>query len=252
MKNVIGLCQLCLEEKSLVKSHIYSKFLYKALGNEKRKFVRITAKKKSVDINMHAQDGLWDMNILCSDCEHHLDHNYESPIASVYYEHKGNPGNVGIRKLDNYTGVFVNFDFQVFSKFLLTQLWRMSVSKLSYFRGVSLGPKHTENIRLILFENRPIVGTEYPIVIMLMSTAAGRGSMEIAKKLKAKGLTFYEFKIHQFCYWIYVNSHPLPSNLKQGIITQDNFKFYKAPDSVNKNFIDTMIRTINQKNNPKR
>lgn len=236
-----GICQLCLEEKPLAKAHIISKFLFKPLKDDKNRMVGFS----KTNINEFLQDGYWDRNILCEECDKHLGKSYEDPIAKIYYKHEGNPGNVGfIKNDDGYSFKAVNFDFNVLCKFILTQLWRMSISKIDAFSDTDLGLYHSEQIKLLLKKNRPVTGLEYPIMI-LVTPPHTKMIITPAVRLSYEGYKFYEFKIHQFVYWVFVNApgHKIPDEIQKRIILKDRIIAYTAPKKITQD-IDRVIYDI--------
>lgn len=200
------------------------------------------------NINEFLQDGFWDSKILCKDCDNNLGSSYENPIAKIYYDHDGNTRKVGFVKNDNdFSFSAKNLDFNIFYKFILTQLWRMSISKQNGFTKIDLGPYHTEQIRLLLKENSPVTGFEYPI-IFLVTPPRIKEIIVIAEKKRYKGYIFYQFKIHQFIYWVFVNSlsHKLPVEIQNKIILKDKIIAYKAPKKLNSDIDKMMIDMISK------
>ena len=247
-KSNIGICQLCLKEKPLINAHIFSKFLFKPLMDDKNRMVQIDKKKDNIKINIYAQDAFWDRNILCERCDNDLGNNYEDPIVDVFHDDDGRPRNMGfIAKDQDHSFVAINLDFDIFNKFLLTQLWRMSISKGSGFSGVDLGEYHNERIRIILYENQQINENEYPVIVLITKSSILKGNIMPAVFFKVDSFGFYQFKIHQFIYWIFVNSptHELPPSISKFTIKRSAFKAYQAPENLDQKFNKALFNMIN-------
>lgn len=61
--------------------------------------------------------------------------------------------------------VIRDHDYKRTKNFLLSVLWRMSISSLGIFQAVSLGEKHEEAIRVRLLFDQEFDESEYPIII---------------------------------------------------------------------------------------
>lgn len=91
-------CELCLEEKSIMRSHIIPEFFYKPIYEEepKRYFGVSTDSSERID---HRQQGIWD-RLLCGDCEQHLSRweNYASTL--LYQKAQIQEISIGLRVVD--------------------------------------------------------------------------------------------------------------------------------------------------------
>lgn len=137
-------CDLCLEDKSLKKSHIIPEFFYKPIYEEdpKRYFGVSTDSSERID---HRQKGIWD-RLLCGDCEQHLSR-WESYASTLLYQKaQVEEISVGLR--------VVNVEYKTFKLFLLSLLWRAGATGRKEFSEVSLGP-HEEKLRKMLIESEP-------------------------------------------------------------------------------------------------
>lgn len=110
------------------------------------------------------QAGVADLSILCEECEPKFTpwdtYGFEilSPIreeADAIRSSIGVPMAIPIEDL--------NYD--VFVLFLLSVLWRASVSKLHFFNRINLGPRHEERIRELLRANMPPPPGEYATML---------------------------------------------------------------------------------------
>lgn len=148
-------CKLCLQEKDLCKSHIFPEFMYKKCYEEDHSFVQFTADESQY--NKKRRKGIYE-KLLCRDCEDVVKvyEDYAKKIlyemAQPYiYEHK-KPYSLKI------------YDYKIFKLFVLSLVWRASVSSQDTFELIKLGP-YEEEIRLILKEGRETEVDNYPALI---------------------------------------------------------------------------------------
>jgi hypothetical protein len=162
----IGLCKLCLLEKVLHKeSHIIPRFLIREnLKNEKGKLTPISISTKSNSINELGQissNGYSEHNILCIECESKIGY-YEDYIAKIIYTNPSlriSPIKTEVHFTNiKATGIqFRNVDKGKLKLFLLSIIWRCSISKIPDFKNVTLG-SYQNQIREMIFtqkENEP-------------------------------------------------------------------------------------------------
>lgn len=158
-------CKLCLQDKKLIKkSHIIPNFLYRELFDESKRLVSghiLTGESKT------KQSGEWESNILCENCDKTILGTNETYAAKVIFGDRGfkikakrfqkDDGLV----FDHITGV----DYVKFKLFLLSILWRASISSLPMFRQVNLGEKYGERIREMLLTGNPGKVNDFPFMI---------------------------------------------------------------------------------------
>ena len=150
------LCKLCKQERKLIKAHIVPKFLYEKMKDEKNRFNSVSF--NIGDFENHkvkiTQMEDYDPNILCQDCDNRIfGIGYERYAKNMLY------GTECLTNIDlscqNYVNpddgaeysICENFDYVKFKNFLLSILWRASVTERPSFSEVSLGEKHNERIR---------------------------------------------------------------------------------------------------------
>jgi len=164
-KNKNMLCKLCHKEKKLLKkSHIIPNFMYRDLFDEKHRLYEAKFKSDNTIESKLRQSGGYEKNILCDDCDNKVLGSLESYSKSVLF------GGISlkIRNEKNENGVICTFveglDYPKFKLFLLSLVWRASISTLSIFKNVSLG-KHQDSIGNMIFHNKPGKYLDYPCAI---------------------------------------------------------------------------------------
>ena len=106
------------------------------------------------------QAGIYDTSILCADCDGRF-----SKLDENGWEILGKPLKVQIIA-DPVTGVELaievsGVDTDKLRRFILSVLWRSSVSNLDVYSNVSLGPKFENKIQARIFDSTPLDYDEY-------------------------------------------------------------------------------------------
>ncbi|MCH8304251.1 MAG: hypothetical protein IIB94_03875 [Candidatus Marinimicrobia bacterium] len=163
-------CKLCLEEKPLLKkSHIIPNFMYKGLFTDDHKLFVVSSDDPSNA--RYTFTGEYEGNILCKECDNSIIGGYENYAHTVLYGGKN-------LKEDQYPYVqnmvtrgginllySINIDYAKFKLFLLSFLWKSSISSRPFFNLVNLG-KHEEPIRQMLIERNPGESDTYPCMLL--------------------------------------------------------------------------------------
>lgn len=199
------LCKLCKKDSILCcESHIIPGFMYTELFDTKHKLLKISlgdAREKAVST------GEYEGGILCLACEAQLCR-YETYARIVLFG--GNPGKKEVLSAQNYInqhGVqfthIAGLNYTKFKLFLLSILWRASISSRPFFSKVNLGP-YEETLRENLLAENPGPTHFFPCVL---STYRKHGlPVEIVgepRKIKTNP-TSYSFLIGGILYQYYV------------------------------------------------
>ena len=227
----MGICKLCRKEKKLIEAHIIPKFMYKKMKDENHSFYDITYNLDTKETkSKKTQKEDYDKNILCSDCDNGIIGGiYENYAKEALYGENLNPEIAP--KCENFMNpndgteysICKNIDYTKMKLFLLSLLWRASISARPTFNQVSIGIKHEEIIRKMLYENIEPAETEYPIIITsFMRTENKLDNMIFQpKRIKYKdGLNGYSFLIDSLEFIFFVNStnHKLPEYVLKSTI----------------------------------
>ena len=232
----MGKCRLCLKEKKLIKAHIIPEFMYSGMKAEDDKniFFEVTY---DLDTNKSkpkkVQTGEFDKNILCSDCDNRiLGSNYERYAQKSMYGKGINPEIAPICK--NYKNpndgaeysICTNIDYGKMKLFLLSILWRASITDRKLFKEVSLGKKHEEIIRKMLYEGIIPEELEYPILMtsFMRTDNSLKNLIGQPKKIKYQnGINGYVFLIDSIQFMFFVNSinHKMPEYVTRTVMKKN-------------------------------
>jgi len=203
--------------------------MYDGMKDEKNVFyeMNINTSNPSKIHSKKLQTGEFDKNILCEDCDNRIiGAIYEKYAKTSMYGSNIKPEFAPICK--NYKNpddgsecsVCTNIDYVKMKLFLLSILWRASISDRRIFQEVSLGVKQEERIRRILFEQIMPDEMEYPILMTSFMRTKNSLKNTITAPLTLKyenGVKGYAFLINSIQFMFFVNSddHKMPDFVKQ-------------------------------------
>ncbi|CAM3823354.1 hypothetical protein [Rouxiella silvae] len=120
---MIGECKLCLTKKDLRLSHSIPKSFFKR-AKENGKLVLIQDGKKTIHGSFDPKEYM-----LCQDCEVFIEKNYEAYGTTVLRNHKK------ITKYEDHL-ILASFKYEKFYLYLLSILWRASLSTHNHYESV--------------------------------------------------------------------------------------------------------------------
>ena len=193
-----GTCRLCLQPRDLVKSHIYSEFLYADLYDEKHKAVLVMMDQERIQL---VQKGIREP-LLCGECEQHISR-WEQYASEVWF----GPDSLRRRpnRMERSYEVIEGLDLNRFKLFLLSILWRASVCTRTEFSQVQLGP-HEARLRELLLNEDPGEAESYRIwsnaIVDRNSREFCDGLVVPPERFKEHGHTLYT-AVFGGCIWYY-------------------------------------------------
>lgn len=241
---MMGECKLCGDEKKLCKqSHIIPNFMYKDLFDEKNRMYTFSGKKGVTRKTKVQQTGEFDKNILCKDCDNNRLGELERYASLILYD--GFPKIVANRvQPDGMAYTYcAEIDYTKFKLFLLSILWRASISKRPMFREVNLGP-HETLIHRMLLERDPGEQLNYPCLIMTYLNLKKLPSELVAQPSQSRvdGGIVYKFMIGGMIYIFFISKHIIPSWLADVAISpKDDMKIIHSTPNMAKKAIGSML-----------
>ena len=144
----MALCNLCLENKELVNSHIFPEFMYKPLYDKDHRFNIL--ENSGGKIKKRLPKGIYE-KLLCKECDNNIIGKYESHASSVMFG--DGKKEIEIEKMDY--GILVSgIDYTLFKLFQISILWRCSISNRPEIHKINLGD-HQEVMRKMLLNENP-------------------------------------------------------------------------------------------------
>lgn len=195
-------CRLCLQEKDLCrKSHIIPNFMYRELFDDKHRMVKGTPITGEYPQNL--QSGEYEGGLLCADCDNRIIGGYEGYASKVLYG-GGIPVSIeNVRKADDGLEITIvhGLEYKTFKLFLLSLLWRASISYLPFFAAVDLG-LYEEKLRVMLLSGDPGPATRFPCILTSYKrTGIPTGVISAPRKSRlADGRIMYVFVIAGMMY----------------------------------------------------
>ena len=225
-------CHLCLKEKPLLKeSHILSNFLYKPFRGEDNGMISVDRQKKK---SKQVYTGEFERDILCADCDNRIFGDYEGYASQII--NAGPTGVPGIKTtiFKDPSGIELyakieGLDYKKFRLFLLSLLWRVSISGRPYFDKVKLSADEEERLRKMLYDGDPGEPDDYPCVISVAKNGHFiKKTMASPMKLKDG----YEFIIAGVIYY-FPTTKPISDTMLRGAIQKDgSLHLFILPDDV--------------------
>lgn len=221
-------CKLCLEEKQLLrKSHIIPDFMHKGLRDEDNKFFLVNIENYSKSEKKYT--GEFESNILCQECDNKVIGQYETYAHKILYGGKLSKGeNIEFENQKNESGLISTcvkgIDYKKFKLFLLSLLWRSSISGRKFYSRISLGP-HEEIIRKMILSGDPGNQMDYSCFISTYLNNKDKLSPDfIGQPIRVKNSdgTKYFFLIGGFVYIFFISKHNIPDWLPEFVINDSN------------------------------
>jgi hypothetical protein len=205
-------CQLCLKESELRRSHILPEFFYLNIyeSPDAHRALAITRISEKI-----IQKGLREY-LLCQECETKLSR-YENYAAELIREIPSFSQDVSGRFLFSE-----KVDYSLFKLFQLSLIWRCGVSKNPAFVQVALGP-HEEILRCRLIEQNPGKAFEYGCLMMtILETELLHKVISSPIRLQSRpfGHIAYKLMTGNLSWIFFVNSHHVDKQLQQFFVQE--------------------------------
>lgn len=253
-KMKIGKCKLCNQERELLnKSHVIPNSFFRAVMDENNSLIQTSnlELRSGIEKPKKIFTGEFDKGILCSECDNNVLGGLDKYGHKVFYagfaSKKSSPE---IRNVHNPQGsvytIIKNVDYRKFKLFLLSILWRASISSRPFFKEVSLGP-YEEILRKMLFEQNPGKNNEFPILIYMphdkeLNLKSINGQ---PRKFEFQNQSAYLFTINGFFFIYVVSVEKLdPSILEFTVNTKNEFRIFHLPEGKSRDYI---LRFLNIK-----
>jgi len=241
---MIGKCKLCGEEKELCKqSHIIPNFMYQDLFDETNRMHAIQRKEGALQKRGYRQTGEYEKDILCHSCDNEALGKLDRYASLILYD--GYPKICENRTgLDGMTYTYcAEIDYVQFKLFLLSVLWRASISQRALFAEVQLGP-HEERIRRMLLNGEPGDQLKYPCLIMTYLHLKKYPGDVVAQPSRARVNAgyVYKFLIGGMLYLFFISKYIIPEGLKDfSINPKGEMKIIHSPPGLARQVLGNMI-----------
>lgn len=213
------LCRGCGLDKKLIDSHIIPKSFFMNLKGESN-HLNVVGTDAPGMIGRSFK-GEYDKEILCSDCDGSFQ-KYDNYAKTFFVDMV--PTYKEIIQAGDVVGWEVEeFDYELLSKFVLSALWRASISKRKYYCLVDLGP-HEELVKQELFKENKKNSRNYEFLI---SRYLPDKIPNIEKTMispdysRLEGVNFTRIFFLGFTLWIKVDKRVMPSPFSSYMICEN-------------------------------
>lgn len=207
-----ALCKLCGESREMCQSHIISEFLYRPLYDEIHRFNIVGSDFRNDRL---VQKGLSE-RLLCRECEEKFSR-YENYAAKLM---SGQLGHKFVQKENKI--IVAGIDYRLFKLFLLSILWRASVSTIDFFKLVELGTRGPVLKKMLQIEEP---GEPENFACMVAYLHDHNQSMDDTffnpEPLRWAGRRFIKLNFGGAWWTYYCDSQPLPRHLMKWIFRED-------------------------------
>lgn len=158
------------------------------------------------DNNRYLNTGDYDNSLLCDLCENHIS-SFETYGRNLFYGHSSNKFNASFSNDGRFISL-EDLDYKKLKLFFISILWKNSVSKREFYKTVSLGKKHNEEMRKMILNSQPLEDFKYPIYVVKL-TDKDKVSNFISgfNKLRQDGIHSYLLLIDGYLFWYKISSH---------------------------------------------
>ena len=153
-------CRLCNSEVALVKAHAIPEAFFREIRDEQQRLLLIAGGAKHYP--RKAPIGVYDRNILCAECEPKFGpiDDYGVDVLLRRFDHFFRPVAYGGEALAFSSSTA---DANRILRFLVSVLWRASVSKEVFYRRVNLGPIE-DAARAAVIDRRGSIASDFDAV----------------------------------------------------------------------------------------
>jgi hypothetical protein len=166
-----GKCKLCGKVELLLnKSHIIPDSLYKYVFNTEHSLVKFQSNKNNKYIPNYTRhrNGEYEGGILCQNCDNVVvGQNLENYGSPIFIQKILNNNTTSKKYQENEVkfNTLSGINYQKFKVYLLSILWRMSISNRKFFEGVDL-ENHEIKLRKMILNEDPGKVEEYPFILL--------------------------------------------------------------------------------------
>ena len=234
------LCKLCLEDKELIgKSHIISNFLLKELLSDDGYILKknlITGKVEKL------YTGEFEKNILCANCDNNILGKLEAYGHRVLYTDSIKELILkNERSSDGAEWISCNgVDYKKFKLFLLSILWRLSISNLESYGFVYLD-EYEDELRKMIINDDPGDVMDFPCFIGSYRRYNDLPFKILSQPMKKiiNGNVFYTIAISGFVYNFCASKNLADVDIEKIVINKNNhLKILQIPKDHAKRIIE--------------
>lgn len=199
-------CKFCDSAPASVKAHVIPESFFVRHGHDAKLVDTLSgtyAKKSPI--------GVYDKEILCSDCETKF-----GPYDEYGYKffHAETANEVIFEGTKGEAQLIRGFDYRLLNLFVLGVLWRASISNHPFYAGVALGP-YEEQVKSYLWSDVPSDPDVFPMVLFRFEYPPELVPILCPVRVALQKLNFYQLLLNGYLVSVKVDNRPLPNSLRE-------------------------------------
>ena len=212
-------CQLCGEDKKLIKAHITPKCLNRLIQELYPAEHMIKISKKPGTYPKRTPAGEYDDSILCAACDNHVLGSLDTYAGELLGKkiYMNTITKYPIMNATQQYCIIPEYDYSSLKLFFLSVLWRMSVSTRPSFTKVNLGPYEAQ-IRDMLLRKYPGPPETFSIVLHRYIDDFCAHCMVDTQLGRQKDLKVYNMSLPGYLAIIKVDQRPIPAEISKVIL----------------------------------
>lgn len=217
-ENSIGECRLCLQKKKLAKAHIIPTSFYSKDSTDK-------LYSDDLPYSQRRPSGIWDPHILCEQCDS-LIGKLDDAAKRILIDKNGLYVRYVIDEIDptRYVRSYSLKEPSYYTdicRFLISVLWRASISTKKEFKGLYLGP-YEELAKKVILDSTVKYSHIFSFIILYLSDLEHPIQMYSTKRSKIEGINFYPLIMGYHKILIKVDSQKLLSKWHNMEVSERN------------------------------
>lgn len=221
----MAICKLCKEDKKLIKAHVIPESFFKTLKGP-FEYLSVVPSPKCPTAVGRTYIGEYDKNILCKECDAKLGV-WDEYGKEVLIDHETRIKEV--KSNNEVIGWELKIDKPlIFYKFVLSLLWRASISTRPYYNLIDLGP-HEEQVRLA-FERDTFDDTYEVFIAKFDESSVSGAEKSILNPYSARVFdrNFCRVLLNGFLISIKVDKQLLEPRVRQFKLKEEDIKVIRA------------------------
>jgi hypothetical protein len=211
-------CRFCEQDKvALVKAHVIPRSFFRRVRGDAKYSTELSASKEAVK-ETALQAGNYDCEILCKECEQ-IFSPYDKQGYSVFTKVFEEPNIYRDRGIE-CAHVLPDVDFPLLKLFVLSVLWRASVSRMRFYRDVDLGQPHEDKIKSLIASGTIEDADDYEFFCCYQKENPYPKAIQPPRNRRATdGINYVRLYLPDIQIVVKVDKRPLPDVLSKFVLT---------------------------------
>ena len=201
-----GTCRWCQQRTTLIRAHIIPKAFYVPIKGEADKVVILSPTERK--FTRFTSSGIFDPRILCSACDRFLGR-LDEYGHQIFKSPPSESDRITQGLLPGYN--LHCDDVQRAQRFLLSVLWRASVTTHDFFQTVSLGQKYEDMIRHLITNDLEITEADFEFVAIRVFDHPIDGGIVPPFRVRFGGVTAQQLYLPYYKFIVRMDQRRFPA-----------------------------------------